>query len=221
MPDGGPADFEALNELQRAAATGEIVARWWERRGLAVSKFDAFAREVQCPALVVRRRGDQVVDLAGSKRLTALLPDAQFVELEGNNHMFLANEPEFETFLDLLVQIRRHRPGRPDQRPRPARRRASARFSSLTLSPPRHFSHNSRTRRCARSCATTTPFSKLLSPSTAAAWSRPLGDAFMAEFAVPAQRRGGHRRPARSPRQVRRLRRPHPPPHRHQRGRTD
>ncbi len=57
---------------------------------------------VQCPALVLHPRGDQVVPFDEGRLIAAGIPRARFVPLESNNHLLLEDEPAWGRFLDEL-----------------------------------------------------------------------------------------------------------------------
>jgi hypothetical protein len=102
LPSGTADDLEGFNALQRAAASGETVVRWWERPMMTREDFDRSARAVKVPALIMRRRGDQLSSVRSSQRLATLIPDAQLVSFDGDNHFFLAHEPEPALFIETI-----------------------------------------------------------------------------------------------------------------------
>ena len=61
--------------------------------------------KVQTPTLVIHRRGDAVAPFALGGELAKSIPDARFVPLEGDNHLFLEDEPELETMLGLVEEF--------------------------------------------------------------------------------------------------------------------
>jgi hypothetical protein len=102
MPSGTPADHEGFNALQRAAASGETVARWWQRPVITRAAFEEYARAVTAPSLIMRRRQDQLSFIRDSQGLAALIPGARLVAFDGDNHFFLAHEPELDSFIETV-----------------------------------------------------------------------------------------------------------------------
>jgi class 3 adenylate cyclase len=47
----------------------------------------AISKQVRVPTLILHRRGDKVVDVRQSRWLAAEIPNAQYVELDGENHL--------------------------------------------------------------------------------------------------------------------------------------
>ncbi|MEE8336437.1 MAG: adenylate/guanylate cyclase domain-containing protein [Dehalococcoidia bacterium] len=117
LPSGSAADHEGFNALQRAAASGETVARWWVRPTMPIEDFERYARAIDVPALIMRRRGDQLSSMRGSQGLATLVPDAQLVSFDGDNHFFLAHEPELELFIETVRGFLGTEPLAPDAAP--------------------------------------------------------------------------------------------------------
>jgi RNA polymerase sigma factor (sigma-70 family) len=57
------------------------------------------ARRVTQPALVIHAHEDRAVPYEEGRRLASLLPDARFVTLESDNHIFQEGEPAWAAFL--------------------------------------------------------------------------------------------------------------------------
>jgi pimeloyl-ACP methyl ester carboxylesterase/DNA-binding winged helix-turn-helix (wHTH) protein len=57
------------------------------------------ARAVTVPTMVLHARDDRAVPFSEGRLLASLVPDAQFVPLEGSNHILLADEPAWSEFL--------------------------------------------------------------------------------------------------------------------------
>jgi DNA-binding NarL/FixJ family response regulator len=55
---------------------------------------------VRTPTLVLHGRNDEVVPIAEGRLIAALIPGAQFVELESRNHILLESEPAWQRFCD-------------------------------------------------------------------------------------------------------------------------
>ena len=97
IPDGTPEQLHWFNELQRISTSPEVAVRialadW------AVDTTD-LARQVAVPTLVLHAQRDAVVPFEEGRRLAALIPGAQFVSLDSNNHVLLEHEPAWQHFL--------------------------------------------------------------------------------------------------------------------------
>jgi DNA-binding CsgD family transcriptional regulator/pimeloyl-ACP methyl ester carboxylesterase len=94
FPDAEAAFFDWYSELQRAAATPAQAVAF-----LAASvRMDVrpLLSAVRVPTLVIHRRGDQAVPIAKGHELAMSIPGAQFLALEGRNHLPLPGEPAAE-----------------------------------------------------------------------------------------------------------------------------
>jgi pimeloyl-ACP methyl ester carboxylesterase/DNA-binding CsgD family transcriptional regulator len=97
IPEATPEVMEWVDELQRVSTSPENALRFQEAfRRIDVTEL---APRVRAPAIVFHARGDEMVSFAEGRRLAALVPDARFVPLDGRNHIFLAGEPAWPTFL--------------------------------------------------------------------------------------------------------------------------
>lgn len=97
MPEATTEQMQWLNDLQRISTSPENAVKLRIERG----KIDVLDRVglVTAPALVLHSRGDAVVPIAEGRQAAALMPNAQFVQLESNNHILLESEPAWQTFL--------------------------------------------------------------------------------------------------------------------------
>jgi pimeloyl-ACP methyl ester carboxylesterase len=97
IPAASAAQMRAYNELLRRSTTLEQ----------AIGHLRAFWRvditgiipQVRCPALVFHARGDSVISFDEGRKLAALLPGARFVPLESKNHLLLASEAAWPSFV--------------------------------------------------------------------------------------------------------------------------
>ena len=55
--------------------------------------------KVQVPTLVLHRRDDARQPFAEGRKMASMIPDAQFIALDGRNHIILEEEPEWLQFL--------------------------------------------------------------------------------------------------------------------------
>jgi class 3 adenylate cyclase len=54
---------------------------------------------VSVPTLVMHRRGDKAVPFDAGREFASLIPNARFVPLEGDNHLYLDGEPGIQDFI--------------------------------------------------------------------------------------------------------------------------
>ncbi len=97
IPDASPEQKGSLDELQRITTNAENAERIWHMN--ACVEVSELARAVSAPTLVLHCRDDQMCPLAEGRRMAALIPNAQFVELESGNHVLLKGSPAFDQFL--------------------------------------------------------------------------------------------------------------------------
>ncbi len=60
----------------------------------------ALLPRVTVPTLALHAREDTMVPFEAGRRMAAGIPGAQFVTLQGRNHLFLETEPAFNQFLE-------------------------------------------------------------------------------------------------------------------------
>jgi pimeloyl-ACP methyl ester carboxylesterase len=75
------------NALRLRAATSHIDVR-------------TLLPSIQCPTLVLHARGDAAVSYERGLALAGGIPNARFVTLESDNHLFREDEPAWQKFLD-------------------------------------------------------------------------------------------------------------------------
>jgi len=97
VPDASPAQKASMDELQRVAAPPDNVVRISDMN--AQVDVCALARQLTVPVLVMHAEGDRRVPLEEGRKLAALIPDAQFVTLPGNNHMMVPGSEAYGIFL--------------------------------------------------------------------------------------------------------------------------
>jgi pimeloyl-ACP methyl ester carboxylesterase/DNA-binding CsgD family transcriptional regulator len=98
QPGGTLEHLRSWSEQQRAATTPEMAARLlsvcWN------ADVTQTARRIECPVLVIHMDRDAVVPIEEGRALAALISDCRFVQLDGENHMPLADEPAWPRLLD-------------------------------------------------------------------------------------------------------------------------
>ncbi len=98
MPGATREQWDEFNELQRRSTSSANAARFL--RGFGNIDVTDAAGHVTCPTLVVHVRGDRTPPLEEGRLLASLVPDSQFVSLEGDNHLMLATDAAWPRFLD-------------------------------------------------------------------------------------------------------------------------
>lgn len=89
--------INSMSELQRSASSPEIAAR-------IIRSFHSIdvvqeAPRVRCATLVLHARGDRRVPFEEGRLVATLIPGAQLVPLETDNHILLQHEPSYARFL--------------------------------------------------------------------------------------------------------------------------
>jgi pimeloyl-ACP methyl ester carboxylesterase/DNA-binding CsgD family transcriptional regulator len=96
MPDASREDVRALTEIERQSTSPEEAARLWR----AFHRIDVAAMlpQIRVPTLVAHCRGDGMVPFTEGCRLAALVPDAEFLPLDGRNHILQRDEAAWPRF---------------------------------------------------------------------------------------------------------------------------
>jgi pimeloyl-ACP methyl ester carboxylesterase/DNA-binding CsgD family transcriptional regulator len=100
LPNGTPEQLDWYDELQRRSATPDTAARLYVARGGLDVR--ALAPQVTARTLVAHADDDRVVPVEEGRILAALIPGAHFVLLDSANHILLADEPAWPSFLEAL-----------------------------------------------------------------------------------------------------------------------
>ena len=98
MPGATQEQMDFFNELQRRTTSPECAFRYRQ----AVGDFDVrdLLPRVSAPTLVMHARDDAVAPFEAGRRLASGIPGARFVAFQGQNHLFLENEPAFQRFFE-------------------------------------------------------------------------------------------------------------------------
>lgn len=126
IPEGSEEQMAWFSELERRTTRPEIAARILEAFG-AIDVSNQL-QHVRAPTLVLHARGDARVPFEQGRMLAAGIPDAQFVALEGRNHILLEHEPAWLRFQMALTEFLGWR----NATPASADAGASAALSALT-----------------------------------------------------------------------------------------
>jgi pimeloyl-ACP methyl ester carboxylesterase/DNA-binding CsgD family transcriptional regulator len=103
QPGGTLEHLNSWCDQQRAATTAETAVRLL-RVGWNVDVRQA-ASKIKCPVLVVHAERDAVVPIDEGRLLASLIPNCRFVQLDSENHMPLADEPEWPRLLDEMREF--------------------------------------------------------------------------------------------------------------------
>lgn len=98
IPDATSEQKSGFDELQRVSVGPENWARI--NRMNALVDITDLARQVSVPTLVLHSEGDRRVPLEEGRRLAALIPEARFVALRGNNHALVEGTQSFDRFFE-------------------------------------------------------------------------------------------------------------------------
>jgi pimeloyl-ACP methyl ester carboxylesterase/DNA-binding CsgD family transcriptional regulator len=98
QPGGTLAHFRSWSEQQALSTSAATAVRLlqvgWQ------SDVRASARTIRCPTLALHVARDSVVPIEVGRQLAALIPDCRFVQVDGENHMPLADEPAWQQIVD-------------------------------------------------------------------------------------------------------------------------
>ena len=100
IADATPVQFNSFDELQRISSSPENAARIGRMN--AGADVSDLAKQVSVPTLVIHCRGDRRVPVEEGRRMAALIPSAEFVMLEGNNHILIEDGEGFEGFFEAI-----------------------------------------------------------------------------------------------------------------------
>ncbi len=106
VPGATKEQWRWFTDKMRLCCTGRIAARF-----LAMMEevdVQDLARQVRCPALVLHSRHETRNPYEEGRRTAALIPGAEFVSLESDNHILLPDEPAWQK---LVAEFRRFLPG--------------------------------------------------------------------------------------------------------------
>ena len=98
IPGATEAQMQWIDELQRVSTSAEILVEGREQR--AKADVTDLLPELDVPTIVLHSRGDQMNDFEDATLLAAAIPHARLVALESANHIVLADEPAWATFVE-------------------------------------------------------------------------------------------------------------------------
>jgi pimeloyl-ACP methyl ester carboxylesterase/AraC-like DNA-binding protein len=103
IPGGSHEQMDWFNEMQRRSASPKnavILQR-------VLGKLDVvdLLPKVQTPTLIFHSRRDQAVPFAQGELMAAQIPNATFVPLDSDNHIFLSSEPAWSQFTEVTREF--------------------------------------------------------------------------------------------------------------------
>ena len=98
LPEGTPEQMAWFNELQRVTTSPENAVRI--RMANDDLDITEYLPKVSVPTLVLHCRDDAIAPFEEGRRIAAMIPNAQFVALEGRNHLILESEPAWPRFIE-------------------------------------------------------------------------------------------------------------------------
>lgn len=97
VPSSNREAIRWLNELEVMSASPAMAATYF--RALAHIDVRPLLAKVRTPTLVLHCQGDRAVPMRYGRELAAGIAGARFVPMEGDNHLFLEDEPAHAIFL--------------------------------------------------------------------------------------------------------------------------
>lgn len=119
MSEAAPEHIGGLAELQRRTASAANAAALW--RAFHELDIRELAPHIEAPTLVMHARGDGIVPYESGRELAGLIPGAELVTLESNNHILRGDEPAWRRFVAELRDFLAREPEVWSQMPLPAR----------------------------------------------------------------------------------------------------
>jgi pimeloyl-ACP methyl ester carboxylesterase/DNA-binding CsgD family transcriptional regulator len=96
IPGATPEQDKWFDDLMRITSTPAIASRVLQ--GFGEVDIRDRLHDVRTPALVLHCRHDACIPLKLGRELASSIPDAQFIELDGRNHILLQREPAWDRF---------------------------------------------------------------------------------------------------------------------------
>jgi pimeloyl-ACP methyl ester carboxylesterase/DNA-binding CsgD family transcriptional regulator len=97
IPGATEEQMRWIDELQRASTAADVlIAARAERLKADVTDL---LGAIDVPTLVLHSRHDQMIDFSEARIIASSIPGARLVPLESRNHIVLADEPAWDTFI--------------------------------------------------------------------------------------------------------------------------
>jgi pimeloyl-ACP methyl ester carboxylesterase len=103
IPESTAEEARWFNELERVSGSPDMAERFM----LEVANINIvdLLPKVKVPTLVLHVRGDLRAPFSLGEELATKIPGAKFVPLDGKNHVLLAREPAFRSFLEAVADF--------------------------------------------------------------------------------------------------------------------
>lgn len=108
LPEANTEQVRWFSDLMKRTTRPEVAARIMESFG-TIDVSERLA-QVRAPTLIIHARGDGRVPFEQGRMLAAGIPGAQFVALEGRNHILLEDEPAWARFRAVIGEFLGNRP---------------------------------------------------------------------------------------------------------------
>ena len=103
IPGANAEQMRSFDELQHHSSSPENIVKLI--RAFTQSDVTDKLPLLKVPTLVLHRRGDQAVPFEAGRELASLIPDARFVPLEGDNHLYLDGEEGMQAFFQAVTEF--------------------------------------------------------------------------------------------------------------------
>ena len=100
IPGATMEQMQWFNDLQKNTTTPENAVRI--RQAFSDVDVSGLLPEITVPTLVINCRDDAAVPFDEGRKLAAMIPGAQFVALDSQNHILLEDEPAWPRFLEAI-----------------------------------------------------------------------------------------------------------------------
>ncbi|MFL5769908.1 MAG: alpha/beta fold hydrolase [Chloroflexota bacterium] len=98
IPDATEAQLRWFDDLQRMSTSPENAVA--SRIGRQEVDIVADIPRITAPTLILQATGDRSTSFDNAVRVSGLIPDSRLVALDSRNHILLADEPAWATFVD-------------------------------------------------------------------------------------------------------------------------
>ena len=98
MPGASSEQMKVFNDLQ--VESSDAASALQLESAFHALDVAALASRLQVPTLVMHGRADRATPYGEGRRLAAVIPGAEFVTLDSENHILVADEPAWPAFLD-------------------------------------------------------------------------------------------------------------------------
>lgn len=106
MPDATPEEASWFNNFQRTSSTAENMGK--VREMYDEMDISALLDQVRTPTLVIHCSGDTIAPISEGKFISSRIRGTEFVLLESNNHMIMADESDFSVYLSRIRNFLEH-----------------------------------------------------------------------------------------------------------------